>query len=195
MLLLATAGCAGRLVVGVCGGECIESIIVRKDNPNTEQPKANRCRTCTFTTSQVTGYVLWQLGKGQIDFFETGRTGLEVYRHYFLRIVPGGKNKVKWTNTVVAMICPMDWTSLRRQTMSTCRKKRYSREMHLSQILQRRSCLKENSNNIPRPPPQHRVQSESTAFTNKPYDEAYEISQDLSMAESYDGREKVSRKS
>lgn len=30
-----------------------------------------------------------------------------------------------------------------------------------------------------------------TSFQNKPYDEAYEISQDLSMAESYDGREKV----
>lgn len=28
-------------------------------------------------------------------------------------------------------------------------------------------------------------------YTNKPYDEAFEISQDLSMAESYDGREKV----
>jgi len=29
-------------------------------------------------------------------------------------------------------------------------------------------------------------------YTNKPYDEAFEISQDLSMAESYDGRDKVS---
>lgn len=29
-----------------------------------------------------------------------------------------------------------------------------------------------------------------TAFANKPYDEAYDLSQDLSMAESYDGREK-----
>jgi hypothetical protein len=28
----------------------------------------------------------------------------------------------------------------------------------------------------------------STAYQNKPYDEAYEISQDLSMAESFDGR-------
>lgn len=32
-----------------------------------------------------------------------------------------------------------------------------------------------------------------TTFSNKPFDEAYEVSQDLSMAESYDGRnEKVS---
>ena len=38
----------------------------------------------------------------------------------------------------------------------------------------------------------YHTQGESTAFSNKPYDEAYEISQDLSMAESYDGREKVS---
>lgn len=30
-----------------------------------------------------------------------------------------------------------------------------------------------------------------TTFVNKPYDEAYEISQDLSMAESFDGRDKV----
>jgi hypothetical protein len=30
-----------------------------------------------------------------------------------------------------------------------------------------------------------------TTFSNKPYDEAIEISQDLSMAESFDGREKV----
>jgi len=31
-------------------------------------------------------------------------------------------------------------------------------------------------------------------YTNKPYDEAYELSQDLSVAESYDGRDaKVSR--
>ena len=30
-----------------------------------------------------------------------------------------------------------------------------------------------------------------TSYNNKPYDEAYEISQELSMAESYDGREKV----
>lgn len=29
-----------------------------------------------------------------------------------------------------------------------------------------------------------------TSYTNKPYDEAFEISQELSMAESYDGREK-----
>jgi heme oxygenase len=28
-------------------------------------------------------------------------------------------------------------------------------------------------------------------FVDKPYDEVYEISQDLSMAESFDGREKV----
>ncbi|KAJ1439730.1 hypothetical protein B484DRAFT_391627, partial [Ochromonadaceae sp. CCMP2298] len=28
----------------------------------------------------------------------------------------------------------------------------------------------------------------STAYQNKPYDEAYEVSQDLSMAESFDGR-------
>ena len=33
----------------------------------------------------------------------------------------------------------------------------------------------------------------ATNFQNKPYDEAYEVSQDLSMAESYDGRDKVSR--
>ena len=32
-----------------------------------------------------------------------------------------------------------------------------------------------------------------TNFQNKPYDEAYEVSQDLSMAESYDGREKVNK--
>jgi hypothetical protein len=30
-----------------------------------------------------------------------------------------------------------------------------------------------------------------TTYNNKPYDEAIDISQDLSMAESYDGREKV----
>ena len=30
-----------------------------------------------------------------------------------------------------------------------------------------------------------------TNFHNKPYDEAYDVSQDLSMAESYDGRDKV----
>ena len=29
-------------------------------------------------------------------------------------------------------------------------------------------------------------------FADKPYDEAFEISQDLSVAESYDGRDKVS---
>ena len=29
-----------------------------------------------------------------------------------------------------------------------------------------------------------------TTYSDKPYDEAYEISQDLSMAESYDGRDK-----
>lgn len=33
-----------------------------------------------------------------------------------------------------------------------------------------------------------------TTFANKPYDEAYDISQDLSMVESYDGRgEKVEK--
>lgn len=31
----------------------------------------------------------------------------------------------------------------------------------------------------------------NTAFKDKPYDEAYELSQDLSMAESFDGRDKV----
>eukprot|EP01037_Dinobryon_pediforme_P018002 gene18002-18239_t len=30
-----------------------------------------------------------------------------------------------------------------------------------------------------------------TTYSDKPYDEAYEVSQDLSMAESFDGREKV----
>lgn len=30
----------------------------------------------------------------------------------------------------------------------------------------------------------------ATSFANKPYDEAYELSQDLSMAESFDGRDK-----
>ena len=30
-----------------------------------------------------------------------------------------------------------------------------------------------------------------TTYSNKPYDEAFEISQDLSMAESFDGRDKV----
>lgn len=30
-----------------------------------------------------------------------------------------------------------------------------------------------------------------TTYSDKPYDEAYEISQDLSMAESYDGRDKT----
>ena len=30
-----------------------------------------------------------------------------------------------------------------------------------------------------------------TTYQDKPYDEAYEISQDLSMAESFDGRDKV----
>jgi hypothetical protein len=30
-----------------------------------------------------------------------------------------------------------------------------------------------------------------TTYSDKPYDEAYEISQDLSMAESYDGRDKL----
>jgi hypothetical protein len=30
-----------------------------------------------------------------------------------------------------------------------------------------------------------------TTYTNKPYDEAFEVSQDLSMAESFDGRDKV----
>ena len=51
-------------------------------------------------------------------------------------------------------------------------------------------CVKFEPN--PHIPPQH-IQGESTAFSNKPYDEAYEISQDLSMAESYDGREKASQ--
>ncbi len=32
---------------------------------------------------------------------------------------------------------------------------------------------------------------QNTTYTNKPYDEAYELSQDLSMAESFDGRDKV----
>lgn len=31
-----------------------------------------------------------------------------------------------------------------------------------------------------------------TTYNNKPYDEAYEVSQDLSMAESFDGRKDVS---
>lgn len=30
-----------------------------------------------------------------------------------------------------------------------------------------------------------------TTYSNKPYDEAFEVSQDLSMAESFDGRDKV----
>lgn len=30
-----------------------------------------------------------------------------------------------------------------------------------------------------------------TAYKDKPYDEAFEVSQELSMAESYDGRDKV----
>lgn len=34
----------------------------------------------------------------------------------------------------------------------------------------------------------------NTAFKDKPYDEAYELSQDLSMAESFDGRDKVMRR-
>ena len=32
-----------------------------------------------------------------------------------------------------------------------------------------------------------------TTYSNKPYDEAFEISQDLSMAESFDGRDKVNK--
>ena len=31
------------------------------------------------------------------------------------------------------------------------------------------------------------------SFANKPYDEAYELSQDLSMAESFDGRDKKTK--
>jgi hypothetical protein len=34
-----------------------------------------------------------------------------------------------------------------------------------------------------------------TTFSNKPYDEAFEVSQDLSVNESFDGREKVFFKS
>jgi hypothetical protein len=34
-------------------------------------------------------------------------------------------------------------------------------------------------------------QKNATSYQNKPYDEAYEVSQDLSMAESFDGRDKV----
>jgi len=30
-------------------------------------------------------------------------------------------------------------------------------------------------------------------YSNKPYDEAYELSQDLSVAESFDGRDKVTQ--
>jgi len=30
---------------------------------------------------------------------------------------------------------------------------------------------------------------DAQSYANKPYDEAYELSQDLSMAESYDGRD------
>lgn len=36
----------------------------------------------------------------------------------------------------------------------------------------------------------HKNLKNQTTFTNKPYDEAFEISQDLSMAESFDGRDK-----
>lgn len=40
-----------------------------------------------------------------------------------------------------------------------------------------------------RKPAQHN--SKNQTYKDKPYDEAYEISQDLSMAESFDAREKV----
>lgn len=36
----------------------------------------------------------------------------------------------------------------------------------------------------------HQKNKNQTTYSNKPYDEAFEISQDLSMAESYDGRDK-----
>mmetsp|Transcript_9080 Transcript_9080/g.20018 ORF Transcript_9080/g.20018 Transcript_9080/m.20018 type:complete len:265 (-) Transcript_9080:162-956(-) len=36
-------------------------------------------------------------------------------------------------------------------------------------------------------------QKNATSYQNKPYDEAYEVSQDLSMAESFDGRDKESK--
>jgi hypothetical protein len=39
---------------------------------------------------------------------------------------------------------------------------------------------------------QHKPNKNQTTYSNKPYDEAFEISQDLSMAESYDGRKEVS---
>jgi hypothetical protein len=37
----------------------------------------------------------------------------------------------------------------------------------------------------------HKNLKNQTTYTNKPYDEAFEVSQDLSMAESFDGRDKV----
>lgn len=49
--------------------------------------------------------------------------------------------------------------------------------------------LDEFENSIDEKPKNPRNQ---TTYTNKPYDEAIEFSQDLSMAESFDGREKVS---
>ncbi len=36
---------------------------------------------------------------------------------------------------------------------------------------------------------QAKGKGQSQSYANKPYDEAYEISQDLSVAESYDGRD------
>lgn len=37
----------------------------------------------------------------------------------------------------------------------------------------------------------HKNLKNQTTYSNKPYDEAFEVSQDLSMAESFDGRDKV----
>jgi hypothetical protein len=38
---------------------------------------------------------------------------------------------------------------------------------------------------------QRPMMKNQTAYKDKPYDEAFEVSQDLSMAESFDGRDKV----
>ena len=37
----------------------------------------------------------------------------------------------------------------------------------------------------------HKNLKNQTTYNNKPYDEAFEVSADLSMAESFDGRDKV----
>ena len=78
----------------------------------------------------------------------------------------------------VAIFRTMDWMNLRKASTKSTKERRYTKELIIRLPLDFRL--------LP-------VLQGPTQYANKPYDEAYDVSQDLSMAESFDaGREKVS---